>query len=621
MPRMARLALLALILISSIGCTSLRMKSDDSNSGGAVYRESAADIINRAPSSMSLPGETKNLNDPSHQRMQADYHYALAETYSLQGDSARAAEEYKLTLVYDSKSAQVHVRLAAEYVKQGLVSEALEKAKAAVQLDSKSQDGHLLLGGLFSALRMYDDALKEYKTVQNLNPESNEAPLFIGAILAEQKKYTEAGEQFEKLGKTSNNTNAHVAWYYLGRVRLEEDKIKNANKAEVAFERSVALKPNYVEATIALANLLEATARKEKAKKILQVFQERFGPSATVAEDLARIYIESKDYTRAFDQLAIMESSDPSDINIKAKMSFILIEQQKYREAIVRLEEVLALEPSSDKIRFYLGAVYEEVKEFKSAVGHFQKVPVGSSYFNESIVHAAYLFKLLGDYPKAIETVQSGIKVKDDHAAFYALYASLLDDLKQYKKAASMLTDAVKRMPDQAQLHFFLGNMQDRIGEKDATVSTMKRVLEIDKDHVQAMNFLAYTYADIGKQLEDAEKMARRALELQPEDGYILDTLGWVLFKRGQTDEAVRVLEAAYKKQPNEAVIAEHLGDAYYQSQMPEKAKKLYLRAAENENNVATLEKIRAKISAVDRQIQAVGSSDEGRKPASSKTH
>jgi tetratricopeptide (TPR) repeat protein len=608
------------IIVSAVGCSSLAPQSDGGSH--AYYKESAADVINRAPSSMSVPQEAQPLpNDPTYLHTQADYHYALGETYSLQGDTARAAEEYKLTLVYDSSSPQVHVRLAAEYIKQGLVSEAMEEVRSAIKNDPKYIDAHLLLGGLYSAVRSYDEALKEYRLVQSENPDNYEAPLFIGAILAEQKKYSEAAEVFEKLGKNPNNTNAHIAWYYLGRVRLEENREKNLGKAETAFEQSIAARPSYPEATMALGGIYETTDRKDKAIRLFQAFQEKHGPSAAVAEDLSRLYIEKKEYQRALEQLAIVESSDPSDVSPKIKMAFILIEQQKYREAITRLEEVLVLEPASDKIRFYLGAVYEEVSDFKTAVNHFQKVPVGSSYYNESVIHAAYLYKKLGNYAKAAEVIQGGIKAKDDHAPFYALYAAILDDQKEYQKAVGMLTEATKKLPDQAQLHFFLGNMQDHVGDRDGTIASMKKVLEIDHDHIQALNFLAYIYAETGRDLAEAEKMARRALDLQPDDGYILDTLGWVLFKRGQYKESVRALEAAYKIQPNEAVIAEHLGDAYYQVQMPEKAKRLYQRAAEQEVNVSALEKIRSKIVSVDRQLQSTGVVSEGRQPASSKAH
>lgn len=605
--RTLRTFAMAAAALLATGCATV------GTSGEGYYRESATDVTNRAPLAMSM------VQDSANARTQADYHFALAESYALDGNVARAIEEYKLTLVYDRSAPQVRLRLATEYIKQGLISEAMEQSKAAIEIDSRNVDAHLLQGGLFSALRMYDDALKEYDVVLEIDKDNSEAPLFIGALLAEQKKYSEASTVFEKLARNPNATNAHVAWYYLGRVRLEENREKNTAKAEAAFQQSLAAKAGYSEGTIALGQLFEASARREKAMTLYKAFQEKYGPNSTVAEELSRLYIEDKNYSKAYEQLAIIEQADESDLNVKAKMAFILIEQSKFPEAITRLEEILSLEPGSDKIRFYLGAVFEEVKDYRGAIAQFRKVPVASSYYPESVIHSAYLHKLLGEMNKAVATIEDGIRLKDDHAPFYALYASLLDDQKEYSKAEKMLLDATKKFPEHAQLHFFLGNMQDRLGEKESSVTTMQTVLKLDKDHVQALNFLAYTFADMNRNLDEAERLVRQALTLQPGDGYILDTLGWVLFKRGRYSDAIRTLEAAYKVQPNESVIAEHLGDAYYHQQMPEKAKRLYMRAVETDSNVANVEKIRLKITAVDTQLQTFSNAESVRKPASVK--
>ena len=593
----------------------------------AALYESAADVTNRAPSSMSMPqtdGKTPVIDEVAL-RTKADYHFTIAESMSLEGESAKAIEEYKLTLVYDPNSAQVRLRLAAEYVKAGLVSEAVEQCKAALETDPKHEDARLLLGGLYSAMRMYDDAVAQYRYVQKANPENYEAPLFIGAIQAEQHKFSDAIITFTNLSKDMDAPNRHTAFYYIGRVKLEESEtlkgaaqLRDQKQAEAAFKQSLVLKPSYQEAVLALGNMYESTGRKPQTISLYQNFQEKNGPSANVAEELSRLYIELKDYSKAYEQFAIMEAADKTDVNVKAKMAFILIEQQRYPEAVTRLEDVLAMEPSSDKIRFYLGAVFEETKDFDQAIANFQQIPVGSSYFKEAIVHTSYLYKLGGSYDKAIAAIEDGIKKDAEQPQFYALYASLLDDTKQYDRAFKMLSGAVKKFPEHAQLQFFYGTLQDRIGKKKESVETMKAVVKIEKDHVQALNFLAYAYADQGQNLDEAEQLVRRAASLQPNDAYIMDTLGWVLFKKGKANEAIRTLEAAYKIQPDESVIAEHLADAYYSSQMPEKAKKLYSRAAELDTNVAHADTIRAKVVAIDRQVQTLEGSGE-RKPASTK--
>ena len=616
--------IIVLFGVGLVGCaTRAPLKESQNVEFDGVYRESMVDVVNRAPQSMSIPElQTGTVIDNYHLQAQADYHFSLAETYSLEGNSPRAVEEYKATLLYDQKSGLVRLRLATEYIKQGLVSQAIEQTKQAIEVNPNYDDAHMLLGGLYSALHMYDDAVSEYQTVIKNAPENMDAPLFIGAIYAEQRKYSESENYFEALAKNPKNKNAHQAWYYLGRLKLEKKNngVGDAHAAESAFKQSLALRPAYVESLLALGQVYSSTGRRGEMKTLYRIFQEKYGPHPLVAEELAKVYIEDKEYAAAFDQLRILETNDPADLNVKTKIAFLLIEQHKYDEAIQQLEEILAIEPNSDKITFYLGAVYEEMKNYSAAIASFQKVPTESTYFQEAIVHTAYLYKIGSEFDKAIETVENAIKANDSLPQLYAMLASLLDDTKQYSKALKLLEVAVEKFPQHTQLQFYLGSVQDRLGNRAETIVSMQRVLGMDQNHVQALNYLAYSYADQGKQLDEAEKLVRRALELQPNDGYILDTLGWVLYKKGRVNEAVRVLEAAYKIQPGESIIAEHLGDAYYHLQMPEKAKRLYIRAVERETNVATIEKIRSKLLSIDQQRTNLRTENSTRLPASSPT-
>lgn len=621
-------SLLILVLFSGsgfIGCAT--SQSWDRDSAPVAYTDSVVDLADRAPASMAIPHDVETTLDNTSMRAQADYHFTLAETYSLEGNPAKAIEEYRLTLVYDQNSIIVRLRLAGEYVKQGMVSEALTQAQTAVEMDPKDVEARMLLGGLYSSLRMYQEATKQYEAVRKLDPLNFDAPMFIGALLAEQKRFKEAAAVFEKLAKNPINQNTHIGWYYYGRVLLELNKDDQGGAAEYAFRKAVEAKPSFTDALLALGSLYETTHRKDRALQLYANYQEKSGPSAAVAEPLAQLYIEKEQYLKALDQYAIIEAADPEDLNARMKSAFILIQEKRYPESIEKLEALLGKVPSADKIRFYLGAVYEEVKDYKSAAAHFLKIPESSSYFAESRIHASYLHKLMGQSRQAVAVMEDAIKVMPDHAPFYSLYTSQLEELGQYKKAETVLVQAVKRFPQSAQLLYILGNVQEKLGNREGTIEAMQGVLALQADNVQALNFLAYIYAEAGQQLEDAEKMARRARELKPDDGFILDTLGWVLFKREQYGDAVKILEEAHRLQPDESVIADHLGDAYYRFRMPERAKQLYQKAvilAEREKRSilesgadgapgVSLDKVRAKIVMVDRQAS-------GREPASSQS-
>jgi tetratricopeptide (TPR) repeat protein len=571
---------------------------------------------NRAPASMAPPstaGDPAGSLDPLAMRTQADYYFSVGESYSLDGNHQKAIDAFKTVLIYDPDSARVHLRLSAEYVKLGMVSEALEQAEFAVKKDPQFADGHLLLGGLYSTLKLYDKALTHYQAVLKLQPQNTEAPLYIGAVYSEQKKYEKAAKYFDALAKNDAFGTPWVAYYYVGRVRTEQGK-GHEKEAERAYQKALSLKPDYFEGTVALGTLYTKVGQDEKAITLYKDYQREYGPNIRLAEILSQKYMEQEKYDLAFEQLQILENYSDDSLNAKMKMALILIEQKKYQDAIVKLKDVLRQVPESDKIRFYLAAVYEEIDRPSEAIDHFLKIPSGSQFYGEARVHAAYLYKKEKNMDKALEVAKEGVDSREDVPQLYAVYASMLDEKGEDREAKEVLSKAIEKFPDNVQLVFFMGTVLDHLGEKDQVIATMKKVIDMDPNHVQGLNYLAFTYAEADTHLDEAEKMVRRALQMQPNDGFILDTLGWILYKKGDVKGSIKALESAVHQQPAESIIAEHLGDAYYKNQLVEKARQMYRRAAESETNEVKAKAIRAKITALDRQQMQLSSE---RKPAS----
>ncbi|MGE5085354.1 MAG: tetratricopeptide repeat protein [Bacillota bacterium] len=597
-----RTVIIAPLLISLTGCATF--KSNDS--GTAPYYESSFNDHNRAPASLTpQPISTKDGQatlDPLYMRTQADYYFSMGEAYALEGNSNKAIEAFKMTLIYDSNSPAVNMRLAAEYLKQGMISESLAQAEDAVSKDPKNIDAHLLLGGLYSSMKLYPKAMDQYQTVIKLQPNNTEAPLYIGALYSEQKQSDKAVKYFEALLKNPEYSTPYLAHYYIGRVRMEQPEAKYQKAAEESFKKAMKLKPDFADSVLSLGALYTKQKNEAKALALYRTYQKENTPSPKIADVLAQTYIEQGKYELAYEQLEVLEQSSEEPLNIKMKMALILIEQKRYQVAVDKLEQILKDAPESDKIRFYLAAVYEETRQNEKAVREFKKIPSTSTYYGESVVHAAYLLKGLGRLDEALDVVSKSLAVRNDQPQVYAMYASLLDEKSDYKGAAKILSQGLEKFPENAQLRFYYGTINDRMGKKDVVISEMKKVLELDPNHVQGMNYLAFTWAEMGQNLPDAEKLARRAMELEPKDGYVLDTLGWILYKQSKFAESVKFLEAAHKYQGTVSVIAEHLGDAYYKQSMVEKAKKMYLKAADLETDKNKVQEIRAKITAIEKQ-------------------
>lgn len=598
-PYIRATAILSLSLLSA--CATITAN----DSGKARYFESSFDDKNRAPASFApavVSADGGATVDPLYMRTQADYYFAMGEAYSLEGNSQGAIESFRMTLIYDRESPAVNMRLATEYLKQGLVTESLAQAEEAVKKDPKNVEAHLLIGGLYSSMKLYPKALNAYNEVMRLDPKNQDAPLYIGALYSEQKQHDKAVKYFESLAKNPDYPNQYLAYYYMGRVRMEQKDSKHQKQAEEFFQTSLKHRPTFVDSVLSLGVLYTQQNRESKALSLYNEYQRENGPNLRLAEVLAQYYIEKNDYKSAFAQLEIVEQETDEPLNVRMKMALILIDQKNYKQAVVKLEEILKDAPESDKVRFYLAAVYEELRQNDKAIAEYAQVPPSSTFYGEAVVHRAYLLKGQGKVDQALEVARKGLKDRQDQPQVYAMYASILDEKNEFKEAAKVLQQGLEKFADNAQLRFYYGTINDRLGNKDVVIEQMKKVLEIDPDHVQGMNYLAYTWAEMNHNLGEAESLARKAMQLDPKDGYILDTLGWILYKQSKYAESVKFLEAAHRFQGSVSIIAEHLGDAYYKQAMVEKAKEMYLKAIDLETDKKKVQELRGKITAIETQ-------------------
>ncbi len=581
-----------------LGCTSLETTS--SSSGGSP---GAMTSSKKYPNQVSfLPTKESDVKESYKDyeaRSQADYNFSIGEAYSLEGNSPKAVEAFKSVLALEPNSTTVRLRLVTELLRSNQFSEALLHATLAVKSDPKNVQARILLGGLYSSMRIFPKAVEQYLAVLQDNPKNQEAPIYLGAVYGEMKEYDKSVQFFESMAKNSDYSAVHLPPYYIGRVRMEQGGEKNFKDSEKNLLKSIQAKPDFAESTISLAALYEKWGRTKEILPVLQKYQKSYGPHTKVAEILAQTYIENQKLDEAYEQLEYLESQTDDSISIKMRMALILIEKKIYPEAAKRLEQVLELAPDSDKVRYYLGAVYEEMNEVDKAVSNFVKVPTASSFYQDAILHAVYLEKKRGDLNAALSLVQKALFEKEENAAFHTLNISLLDESKDFKKAEKAAKVAVDKFPENAQVHFFSGVISDRLGQRDHMIRDMTKVVELDPNHVQALNYLAFSWADAKENLEQAEKMGKRALELEPTDGYIIDTLGWVYFQRGNLREALRYLEIAHKYQPQVPIIAEHLGDVYAKQALTEKALDMYHKAIELESDKERISHLRQKISLI----------------------
>jgi Flp pilus assembly protein TadD len=157
--------------------------------------------------------------------------------------------------------------------------------------------------------------------------------------------------------------------------------------------------------------------------------------------------------------------------------------------------------------------------------------------------------------------------------------AGQLEGAKRYEEALVVVTEATEKAPENPAAWFSFGVIQDKLGKLDQVVAAMEKVIALDPKNATALNYLGYTFAERNMRLPEAEKLVLRAMEIRPDDGYFLDSLAWVHFRRGDYRRAEAELLQALKFVPDDPVILEHLGDVVLAQGRNDEAAALFEKA------------------------------------------
>lgn len=576
------------------------------------YFDSSMNDHNRAPASISAPVEysSSHMSDEEDRKVKLDTYFLKGEMDSLEGKPESAIENFKSALHLDPESDVLSYRLAVEYYRKGQIRDALYWGEKSLEKKADRRETILFVAGLFSAQKNFDRAEFLYKKLIQKSSTDSEAHLYLAALYSEKKNYPLAIKHFSLLVNQKTFEQRHLAYYYRARVYVESGMAGGIAKAKKDLQASLKIKPDFFDSLQILGRLIEKTDGKEAAIQFYSKYQKQNEPSSRLAEILSQYYIEKGDYDKAFSQLEILENTTEDQIQVKLKMALILIDKKMYDRAQYKLSELSQLVPESDKVKFYLAAVYQETKKLDKAVETFLEIQPASNHYEDSRIQAALILKNKGQLPEALQTLKDSIAKKSDNVQSYFVVSQILEEQKKYTEAIGYLKSANLKFPKNSQINYYLGTLFDRVNDKENMLAHMNQVIEIDEEHVQALNYVAYSLAEMKKDLRRAEQLALKAEKLDQSDAFIKDTVGWVYFQKGDYVKAVQFLERAHKQLPDVGIIAEHLGDAYLKLKQKDKAFQTFQKAFELETDPEKKKMIQEKI--VD-----VKNSESNRKPAS----
>jgi tetratricopeptide (TPR) repeat protein len=241
-----------------------------------------------------------------------------------------------------------------------------------------------------------------------------------------------------------------------------------------------------------------------------------------------------------------------------------------------------------------VGLALEEKGDLRAAAREYQLVARNCENFIPARLRLAYLYFQQGEKDQAYRLLPELKEAAPNREDIYLTWAFFYEDERRWDRAIGVLKEGLEQLPRSEEINFRLAVIYEKKKDLQNSIKYIKVVLELDPDNPDAQNFLGYSYADAGINLDEAERLIRAALRAKPDSGFIVDSLGWVFYKKGQIDRAVEELERAAKLMPQDGTVAEHLGDAYLKQNRTEDALRTYRRALTLEN--ANIPELRKKI-------------------------
>ncbi len=492
------------------------------------------------------------------------------------GDIRGAESDFEDAAKFDPGSAEVQLRLSQIHQLKGELPEAEAFAREAVRLDVKNVGARLKYAQLLTARGALGDAVKQLDAALEVEPENISALLQKGSVETTLGRMDDATKTFRKvLDIEPLHT---VALFSLAQIAASQGKYP---QAEDLYLQTIEIAPRFKRAYIDLFLIYEQYGEKKKALDILRRLVEEVDPDN---EELRRLYssalINQGELDTAVKVLEKERDSQPGNLDVLARLGYAHFEQKNFEAAIEEFRLVLARDAANDAVRYYLAISLDNTGQPEASIVEFSRIKTESPVFPEALLYQAFVLEKLDRKGAAIDAVSKALALKPEEPRFPEYLAALYLRAKRIDDGIKVARDGLDKFPKAIRLHVVLGYLLEK-KDFDESIRTMQRVLDLDPKNAEALNFIGYGWADRGIRLPDAEKMIRLALEAQPDDGNITDSLGWVLFKQGKFTEALKVLKRAVEMSPGVAEIRDHLGDAYKSTGDQEKAVETWRQALE----------------------------------------
>lgn len=488
---------------------------------------------------------------------QVIYQFLLGEIAAQRGDLRLSAEAYA-DLAARTRDARVARRATevALYARQPQV--ALKNAQLWRELEPQSPKALQTLASLLVGSGRMAEA-KPHLQAWIRTGKGGEVFMQMHALFLKQKDKQAVLDLVEELAAAYPN--APEARFAVAQAAWQAGQSK---RALAALDQAQRQKPGWETAALYKAQVLQSTDGDATVLAYLKDFLSAQPGAREVRLAYAKHLARVGNLAEARAQFEHLTQEMPNNPEVHFAVGLVAMQGNDIASARASMLKALELGHREEgQVRFYLGQLAEADKQFDEALTWYRSISPGRQQFDAQL-RAAMVLGKLGRLDEArawlAELKPTG---EADRSRLVQTEALLLREAKRYEAVYDVLSKALESMPDTPELLYDRAMAAEKLNRLDVLEKDLRRLIQIKPDYAHAYNALGYTLADRTPRVREALELLEKALKLEPEDPFILDSMGWALFKAKRYDEALVYLRRAYAARPDPEIAA-HLGEVLW---------------------------------------------------------
>ena len=511
------------------------------------------------------------------------YYEEMAQAYARDGQTEKAIENFRLSLLHNPKRASAKIGLSDVYRKVDMNQLAANELTEALSWNAKDSTAWLKLGDLYLSAQVYLKAKQAFTKVLELDPKNDKARWLLFYVARIEKDDSRASEYLGQITETAEN-----------KTKLLFEKAllaKRQNRPEEYakwIEAAYASDPHNRKVCLEFVNEWISRSDFDSAFVLLNHYAQTHDFDAEVSQTLTYVAVHVSQFEVALEQLekqkAVAEAAEEKSVDIDLKMAHVHFLEGKLQSAEDLYQKVLAVDPSQDQAHFYLAQIYAHQDLNDLAQPAFRQLTPASPYYAEAQVWLASDEVKRGQSQRALQRLAKAQSQRPDQLPLYVAYVDLLIREKQYKKALSVSKLGLDFFPQTEDLHIQAAIANFQLGREEEFKKSIAQAMAINPENAEIYSSLAELWFLKKFNPKDIEGFAKKALEFKTQNKNMKPLLAWALMAQDRSLGSVALFEKFYEENPSQPFYAEALSKVYQAADISGKAEKMSSQALKLKN-------------------------------------